>query len=124
MKKYEQIKAKYREKAFPIIDEWTFDEAVKELLDESAALKAAIARMFELLKRKNRALWKLKAIYFYRLFQWSMEGKRLAPEDDEPENFFMECIGKHTKRKSEWGKDADMFDDARIVCIKKAEEYK
>jgi len=121
--KWEQIKAKYKDRAFPIIDESIFDAAVKELLDENAALKAAIARMFELLKRKNRALWKLKAIYFYRLFQWSMEGKRLAPADDEPENFFMECIGKHTKRKSEWGKDANMFDNARIVCIKKAEEY-
>ena len=73
--------------------------------------------------RLKRALWKLKALYFYRMFQWSMEGKRLAPEDDEPEDFFMECLGKHTKRKSEWGKEADMFDNARIVCIKKSEEY-
>ena len=73
--------------------------------------------------RLRRALWKLKALYFYRMFQWSMEGKRLAPEDDEPEDFFTECLGKHTKRKSEWDKEADMFDDARIVCIKKSEEY-
>ena len=73
--------------------------------------------------RLTRALWKLKALYFYRMFQWSMEGKRLAPEDNEPEDFFMERLGKHTKRKSEWGKEADMFDNARIVCIKKSEEY-
>lgn len=39
MKKYEQIKAKYREKAFPIIDEWTFDEAVNEILEENAYLR-------------------------------------------------------------------------------------
>lgn len=75
-------------------------------------------------RRLRRALWKLKALYFFRMFQWSMEGKRLALEDDEPEDFFMECMGKYIKRKSEWGKEADMFDDARIVCIKKAEEYK
>lgn len=73
--------------------------------------------------RLKRALWKLKALYFYRMFQWSMEGKRLAPEDDEPEDFFMKCLGKHTKRKSEWGKEANMFDNARIFCIKKSEEY-
>lgn len=39
MKKYEQIKAKYREKAFPIIDERTFDEAVNEILEENAYLR-------------------------------------------------------------------------------------
>lgn len=39
MKKYEQIKAKYREKAFPIIEEWTFDEAVNEILEENAYLR-------------------------------------------------------------------------------------
>lgn len=75
-------------------------------------------------RRLRRALWKLKALYFFRMFQWCMEGKRLALEDDEPEDFFMECMGKYIKSKSEWGKEADMFDDARIVCIKKAEEYK
>ncbi len=78
----------------------------------------------EVIRRLKHSLWKLKALYFYRMFQWSMEGRRFAPEDDEPEDFFMECMGKHTKRKSEWGKEADMFDDARIVCIKKAEEFK
>lgn len=44
MKKYEQIKAKYREKAFPIIDERTFDEAVNEILLENAYLRMLAAR--------------------------------------------------------------------------------
>lgn len=83
----------------------------------------AIAELKSENRRLKHSLWKLKALYFYRMFQWSIEGKRLAPEDDEPEDFFMECMGKHTKRKSEWGKEADMFDNARIVCIKKLEEY-
>lgn len=110
------------------------DEAIAELKAENERLKAKLesvqatayadsvdAGMRE--RRLKRALWRLKALYFYRMFQWSMKGKRFAPEDDEPEDFFMECLGKHTKRKSEWGKEADMFDDARIVCIKKSEEY-
>lgn len=39
MKTYEQIKAKYREGAFPIIDERTFDAAVNEILEENAYLR-------------------------------------------------------------------------------------
>ncbi len=66
MKKYEQIKAKYREKAFPIIDEWTFDEAIAELKEE--------------LRYTNRILWltrSMLAVYmakFYRLEFQSTEG--------------------------------------------------
>lgn len=47
MKKYEQIKAKYREKAFPIIDEWTFDEAVNEILEENAYLRRTVLHCLE-----------------------------------------------------------------------------
>lgn len=97
----------------------------KSEVDKVIAEKDKVAaEKDEVIRRLKHSLWKLKALYFYRMFQWSMEGKRLAPEDDEPEDFFMECMGKHTKRKSEWDKEADMFDDARIVCIKKAEEFK
>lgn len=66
MKKYEQIKAKYREKAFPIIDEWTFDEAIAELKEE--------------LRYTNRILWltrSMLAVYmakFYRLEFQSTQG--------------------------------------------------
>lgn len=95
----------------------------REFYEKSEADKVIEGKAEEI-RRLKHALWKLKALYFYRMFQWSMEGKRFAPEDDEPEDFLMECLGKHTKRKSEWAKEADMFDDARIVCIKKAEECK
>jgi hypothetical protein len=66
MKKYEQIKAKYREKAFPIIDEWTFDEAIAELKEE--------------LRYTNCILWltrSMLAVYmakFYRLEFQSTQG--------------------------------------------------
>lgn len=66
MKKYEQIKAKYREKAFPIIDEWTLDEAIAELKEE--------------LRYTNRILWltrSMLAVYmakFYRLEFQSTQG--------------------------------------------------
>jgi len=95
----------------------------KKLDDEMESRRDEYEEAEKEIRRLKRALWKLKALYFYRMFQWCKEGKRLAPEDDEPEDFFMECLGKHTKRKSEWGKEADMFDNARIVCIKKSEEY-
>ena len=100
------------------------DKVIAKKDKEIAELKAKLTQKDAEISRLKHALWKLKALYFYRMFQWSMEGKRFAPEDDEPEDFFMACLGKHTKRKSEWAKEADMFDNARIKCLKKAEQYK
>lgn len=56
MKKYEQIKAKYREKAFPIIDERTFDAAVNEILEENAYLRMLAARALSRVYRMRYSL--------------------------------------------------------------------
>jgi hypothetical protein len=73
-------------------------------------------------RRLNRALWLLKTRYFWILMVYASDLAKVAnPSIIHKSNF----LGNPTpKCMEEYQHEAELYDSARIKCLKKSEEYK
>ena len=102
------------------------DEAIAELkaklesVQASAYADSVDAGMRE--RRLRRALWLLKTRYFWILMAYASDLAKVAnPSIIQKSNI----LANPTPRcMEEYQHEADLYDNARIKCLKKSEEYK
>lgn len=116
-----------QQKLHDIDNQW--NEQCKEIVELKAKLESVQATAYAdsvdtgmRERRLRRALWLMKARYFWILMVYASDLAKVANPSIIHKSNFIENLTPRCMEEYQY--DAELYDNARIKCLKKAEEYK